>query len=153
MKDSKDDHLYYFSDAIKIKPNDFLIVCEDELAFKRTYGSKINTVGGLSFGFSSKDVVSVYDANKRLVHKLDINEYKEDSNGQNIAINDLRDPDSRYSLENETPGKGSLYYLKLLEQEAEDAFYKKLFFYSGISAAALVLLLLTYYFVRKKKVV
>lgn len=150
LKDKEQKHIFNLGEAREIEPFSFLVICEDERAFSKRYGEKIKTVGGLTFGFNSKDVVNVYDVKKQLVHRLKLTDYKEQNRDENIAISDLRSPTALYFIEKETPGKPSQYYLQLLKQEAEDAFYKSLFFYLGISAAALLIVLLLVYFKSKR---
>ena len=152
VKDEKEKHLFSIKDDRVVEPRGFVIICKDKAEFTTIYGNDLNVVGGLDFGFNDNDIVKLYDNNKRLIHYLDLSNYQDEQSELNLSISDLRNPLTTYFLEKETPGKPSLYYLNLLKQEAEDAFYKKLFFYTGISAGCLVIFLLIVYFTRKRSV-
>jgi len=61
LKDDNDDHIFTFPDGLDIGPHDFLVVCEDVLAFKELFPEVVDPIGGVDFGFGNGgDAIRIY---------------------------------------------------------------------------------------------
>jgi len=119
LKDDNEDHSFAFPANIKIRANDFLVVCADTTVFKLIYPDVKNILGNISFGFSDSDQVRLYSSLGFIVDSVaysNVSPWPEEPDGKGYSLV-LINPFNRHTAPSNwsrsiqyggSPGKGNL---------------------------------------------
>lgn len=124
FKDSDDLHIFTISEGTVLKPDSFLVLCEDTTLFKQLFPNVKNFIGNIGFGLSGNgELIRLYDNQATLIDSLTFDDAAPwpagpDGNGSSLS---LKNPDLDNSvgenwlasLSNGTPGMKNDIYVKV----------------------------------------